>query len=95
MKYIIAFLFATIPSLAFAGNCHQQIVQQVVAQPVVTYVQPVRQVQFVQVQHQQLAVVQQHVVAQPVIVQQVKVQRVQQQRSVQRSRSVSRVGGIF
>jgi hypothetical protein len=94
MKILIALALAFVPAVAFAGNCvnHCNNVQAVVAQPVVqyTFVQPVRQVQFVEVPAQKI-VVQKQVVAHHAQVQQVKVQRVQNQRVVQRSRSVTRV----
>lgn len=97
MKTFVLFaVMALVPSLAFATNCHQQVVVQRVVnahhvQPVVTFVQPVRQVQFVEVRdHNHHNNVQRIVVqqqndhhnhhAQAVVVQEVKVVRVQQQR---------------
>ena len=45
MKYVFAVLLVGVLGVgsAFAGNCHNAVVQQVVAAPVVHYVQPVRQ----------------------------------------------------
>jgi len=102
MSFVVALALA-VP--AFAGNCHVQQVQAVVAQPVVTYVQPVRQ-QFVEVQHVQPVVqfvsnghhhnnVQQVQVQRVVVghnnVQAVRVQKVVvNQPRVQRSRTVIR-----
>lgn len=57
IKYVVS-MFMVVAlgvSSAFAGNCHVQQVQQVFAQPVVTYVQPVRQ-QFVEVRNVQRVV---------------------------------------
>ncbi len=85
-NYILSAVLALVPGFAFATDCHQNVVQvqRVVAHPV-TYVQPVRQVQFVEVvdnHHRQnvqkVRVVQQDNYAQKVVVvEQVKVQRVQ------------------
>lgn len=101
------FLVGVLGMSAFAGNCHVQQVQAIVAQPVVTYVQPVRQ-QFVEVHAQPVVQfqvahhghVQQQVVVQKVVnghhnnVQQVRVQRVVvNQPRVQRSRSVTVIRG--
>lgn len=65
-KYVIALVFGVLSvSSAFATNCHNNVQQIVVAQPVVTYVQPVRQ-QFVEVvdnnHYQNQAIVQRVVV---------------------------------
>lgn len=45
MKYVFAVLLVGVLGVgsAFAGNCHHGVQQVVVAQPVVHYVQPVRQ----------------------------------------------------
>lgn len=78
IKYVVAMFMVGVlgASSAFAGNCHNNVQQIVVAQPVQYYVQPVRQ-QFVEVvdNHYNQAVVQRVVVRQP-NVQQVQVQRV-------------------
>lgn len=86
---IIAVVLALVPSFAFATNhCNQfvRVVEQVVAHPVVTFVHPVRQVQFVEVRdnhHQnnvQRVVVRaqnNHHAQNIVVVEKVKVQRQQ------------------
>lgn len=105
-KYLMSVVVAVALAVpAFAGNCHvQQQVAFVHAQPVVTYVQPVRQ-QFVEVRNVQRVVQfqnnhhhnqQQQIVVQKVVnnhhnnVQAVRVQKVVvNQPRVQRSRSVT------
>lgn len=77
MKYVFAVLLVGVLGVgsAFAGNCHNAVVQRVVAQPVVTYVQPVRQTVVEVVDNHHFNNVQRVVVRQPVK-QQVVVQRV-------------------
>lgn len=96
-KFAVSFVVALALAVpAFAGNCHvQQQVAFVHAQPVVTYVQPVRQ-QFVEVQQVQRVVEVQRVVnnhhnnVQAVRVQKVVVQNNRNGARVQRSRVVVR-----
>mgnify|MGYP003443024571 CR=1 FL=1 len=83
-KYMFSVVLAVaFGASAFAGNCHVQQVQQVIAQPVVTYVQPVRQ-QFVEVQYAQPVVQFQNVGHHHNNVQQVVVQRQRQNVQVQK-----------
>lgn len=84
-KFMLSVVLAVaFSSSVFAGNCHnvQQVqFQQVYAQPVVSYVQPVRQ-QFIEVQYAQPVVQFQNVHHNNV--QQVVVQRQRQNVQVQR-----------
>lgn len=86
----IAGLIVSVGTVAFAGGCHVQQVQQVRVQRVVQ--QNVQQVQFVEVPHVQFVQVQHYVqpVVQQVQVQKVQVQRVQVRQPRTRSLSIQR-----